>query len=327
MAEKTDIEVLLNTLVDLMARGRQREAEALLPRYPGSSRALLARIVLAGGACTDAALLLLAVLARDDDCNVRAQAVESLMRHSGRFPDVAICDLMKNQETEPWVQVLRARLCNRIARSHLDAALHTLRFMACVPQQWIQREVQACLATCWGISDKATWQTVAPWLNDQNEYVRETAIRFIAMGRHPNGSTVPSLLHALAYDRSALVREGCARVLSSYAVEDLESALPQLIHLSRDRTHWFVRLTVARGLVHWRQAAPYEALATIKPLLSDPVDVVRKSALRQLRKLTKSYPALAFDVVTAWHDAREVQDETIAVCLEEISCASAEPTA
>ncbi len=327
MAEKTDIEVLLNTLVDLIARGRQREAEALLLRYPRSSRILLARIVVAGGACTDAELLLLAVLARDDDCNVRAQALDSLMRHSGRLPDVVICDLVQNQETEPWVQVLRVRLCNRIARSHLDTALHTLRLMACVPQQWIQREVQACLGTCWGISDKATWQTVAPWLNDQNEYVRETAVRFIATGRRPNGSTIPGLLHDLAYDRSALVREGCARALSSHAVEDLENALPQLIHLSRDRTHWFVRLTVARGLVHWRDAAPYEALATIKPLLCDPMNIVRKSALRQLRRVTRSYPALAFDVVTGWHNARETRDETIAVCLEEVSCASAEPTA
>ena len=295
MAYDSALPAILNTLETLGSSPAER-ADGVRESFPVTERRFLARTAQQWAWNPEDKLCILCVLLGDTICDVRAEAYYSLLRCSELHGEPLLSELEKHPEGEPWVQMTRMRLLRRLATTNVRRVLDLLCPMAQNGTTWVQPEVAACLSTCWTLDREVTWQVIESWLHHGSASVREAAVRFVSTGRWPGGSTVPAVLQFTVNDPVSRVRAVCARGISMWACEDLDLAIPALKTLARDRAHWNVRRAVARGLTHWRKAAPYEALEVLLPLLRDGVFSVRRLAFRHLRALQSEFTGFAVNV-------------------------------
>jgi hypothetical protein len=243
-------------------------------------------------------LCILGALLRDTSCDVRSEAHRSLIRCTELHGEPLLSELEACLEQEPWVQISRVLLLQRLAGIDVCRVLALLCPAAASGITWVEGEVTKCLSTCWFLDREGTWHGIEDWLRHRSAHVREIAVRFVSSGHWPNGSNVPSVLQSVTEDPSSLVRTLCARGISLWAWDDLDLAIPALRALSRDRSHRNIRLAVVRGVTHWRKAAPYEALDILFPLLRDVACSVRRLAFRQLNALRREFANLTVDVLS-----------------------------
>lgn len=272
---------ILNAL-RLVKSGMTRTAEETLGLPSMPERRFLARTAHQWGWRDEDTLRILSTMLGDVSCDVRTEAYESLIRCVELHGEQLLSELEKHLEQEPLVQAARARLLRQLAITDVCRVLVLLCPLAASGMTWVEREVAKCLSTCWILDRGVTWHTIEDWLHHTSADVREIAVRFISSGRWPEGSTAPAVLKRVAGDPSSLVRTVCARGMSLWAWEDLDLAIGVLRTLSMDRLHWNIRAAVAKGITHWRKAAPYEALEILYPLARDPSRRVRRLARRQI---------------------------------------------
>jgi len=278
-------------------------------------RRFLARLVACLAPRAPGAGMVLVTLAQNDAEDVRAEAYDALARCPIELVTTVIEHIRLRRDAEPWVEVSRVRILTRVAPERPMEVARALVIAAEAKERWVQQEVLRALNACWNAAGNVVLSEVEQWLVNPNPDVRETALWWISEVKTASPHAVVRAALRMADDEAPLVRSAAAHVLSVHGLRAPEQAFPVLATLAADRVHWSVRLTACRGLSYWQVAAPFEALAMLKYLVNDPINAIRRIALRQLYRLSREHPALALDTVGQWSASARMRRGVMTTCL------------